>query len=121
VAYGCAYRHSVYKSGYTYRGRIIGHGLDNDALVYSVGAIVTNADGNSWQLLWRDGELNRVGIDLMHTVAPYPQDLSSIDIQHSRNTKFGRFDVGLGYERREELASGAKTHESRGFLRWTSR
>jgi hypothetical protein len=49
-----------------------------------------------------------------------PQDLASFDIQHSRSTKFGRFDLGIGYERREIMATGDNTDETRGFIRWTS-
>ena len=120
VRYNCAYRNGIYKSGYTYEGRIIGHGLDNDALVYSAGLIVVNTEGDSWQLLGRIGELNRVGSDPNHSVAVLPQDLASIEIQHGRNTKFGRFDLGLGYEQREELASGDDSSEVRAFVRWTS-
>jgi hypothetical protein len=120
VLYNGAYRNGIYKSGYTYEGRIIGHGLDNDALVYSAGLIVVNTEGDSWQLLGRIGELNRVGPDPIHSVAILPQDLASIEIQHGRDTKFGRFDLGLGYEQREELASGDDSSEVRAFVRWTS-
>ncbi|MDH4073426.1 MAG: capsule assembly Wzi family protein [Gammaproteobacteria bacterium] len=121
VGYGCAYRNTnLYPAGYTYYRRIIGHGLDNDALVYSAGFIVVNADGNAWNVLARLGELNRVGPDANHSVAPLPQDLASIDIQYSFPSRIGTFDLGAGYERREELASGIETSDTRGFLRWTS-
>jgi hypothetical protein len=121
VGYGCAYRHTIYRSGYTYRGRIIGHGLDNDALVYSGGVVVVSAEGNTWQVLGRFGDLNRVGPELQHSVAQVPTEMASIDIQHTRMTKIGQFDIGLGFERREEMATGANTRDTRGFLRWTSR
>ena len=121
VLYGCAYRNGIYQSGYTYRGRIVGHGLDNDALVYSAGVIVVSAEGNSWQVLSRFGDLNRVGSDPNHSVAVLPQEMASIDIQHSRSTKFGQFDIGLGFERREIMATGANSRDARGFLQWTSR
>ncbi len=121
VLYGCAYHHGIYQSRYTYRGRIVGHGLDNDALVYSIGTIIVSAEGNTWQLLGRFGELNRVGADPDHTVAPFPQDMASIDIQHTRNTRIGRFDLGLGYERREDMATGVNSTDTRGFIRWSSR
>jgi capsule assembly protein Wzi len=29
--YGCAYRNAIYPQGYAYRGRIIGHAMDNDS------------------------------------------------------------------------------------------
>ena len=120
VGYGCAYRNSLYPSGYTYYGRIIGHGLDNDARVVSAGFIVVNPDGNAWNVVARLGEINRVGPDANHSVAPLPQDLASIDVQYSFPSRLGTFDLGAGYERREELASGIETSDTRGFLRWTS-
>jgi len=121
VLYNCAYRHGIYKSGYTYRGRIIGHGLDNDGLVYSAGVIVVSAVGNSWQVLGRFGDLNRDGPDPNHSVAPNPQEMASIDIQQTRMTKIGQFNIGLGFERREDMATGTNTRDARGFLQWTSR
>ncbi len=120
VLYGCAYRQGIYQSGYTYYGRIIGHGLDNDARVVSAGVVVVSADGRAWQAVGRIGELNRVGSDPNHSVAVNPEDLASIDLQYSFPSKIGTFDIGAGYERREELASGIESSDTRGFLRWTS-
>jgi len=45
----------------------------------------------------------------------------SFDIQHSRYTKIGRFDIGVGYEEREIKATGDSTDDTRAFIRWTSR
>jgi hypothetical protein len=47
--------------------------------------------------------------------------MASIDIQHTRNTRIGRFDLGLGYERREDMATGVNATDTRGFIRWSSR
>jgi hypothetical protein len=121
VLYGCGYRNGIYESGYTYRGRIIGHGLDNDALVYSAGVVVVSEVGNSWQVLGRIGDLNRVGPELQHSVAQVPTEMASIDIQHTRMTKIGQFKIGLGFERREVMATGVNSRDARGFLQWTSR
>ena len=115
------YGQRIYQSGYTYYGRIIGHGLDNDARVISAGVVVMTDAGNSWQLLGRAGDLNKVGRDEDHTVAIEPQDLMSFDIQHSRHTKIGRFDIGVGYEEREIKATGNSADDTRAFIRWTSR
>jgi hypothetical protein len=120
VIYNCAYRNGIYQSGYTYYKRIIGHGLDNDARVISAGVVVVTEAGNSTQVLGRYGDLNRVGDDPDHSVAIEPQELASIDIQHSRYTRYGRFDIGIGFERREIAATGDNTSDTRGFIRWTS-
>ncbi len=120
VLYNCSYRNGIYQSGYTYNRRIIGHGLDNDARVVSAGVVIVGAEGNSWHVLGRIGDLNRVGSDPNHSVAIDPQDLASIDIQYSFLSKIGTFDIGAGFERREEMASGIDTSDTRGFIRWTS-
>jgi hypothetical protein len=86
-----------------------------------VGTVVVSSEGNSWQVLGRFGDVNRVGPDSDHTVATVPQEMASIDIQHSRSTKIGQFDVGVGFEWREIMATGANTRDARGFLQWTSR
>jgi len=120
VLYGCGYRSGIYQSGYTYYGRIIGHGLDNDGRVVSAGIVVVTNEDNSWQVLGRIGEVNRVGADVDHSVAVIPQELASIDLQYSFHSKIGTFDIGAGFERREEIASGIETSDTRGFVRWTS-
>jgi hypothetical protein len=120
VLYDCAYRQNIYKSGYTHRARIIGHGLDRDALVISAGVVGVTPNGNSWQVLGRLGELNRVGAEPDHTVAPEPQELASIDVQYSRITTIGQFEFGLGFEQREVIGTGVETSDTRGFLQWTS-
>ena len=61
VIYGCGYRQGSYQSGNTDEGRVIGHGLDNDAQVLSAGVVVVNAEGNSWQVLGQFDGLNGVG------------------------------------------------------------
>jgi len=120
VRYNCAYRQGIYQSGYTYYRRIIGHGLDNDARVVSVGAVVVSAEGNTWHVLGRFGDLNRRGSEDDHSVAVDPEELASIDIQHTRTTRIGRFDVGVGFERREDMATGDNERDTRAYLRWTS-
>lgn len=121
VLYNCGYRQSIYQSGYTYRGRVIGHGLDRDAMVTSAGVVVVSEAGNTWQVIGRIGELNRVGAEPDHTVSPFPADMASIDVEHIRATRLGRIKLGFGFERREDLASGASSSDTRAFLQWSSR
>ncbi len=122
VRYNCAYRNrlSTHQVTPTIK-RIIGHSLDNDARVVSAGLILVSRDGNLWQAIGRAGDLNRVGADPNHSVAVVPQDLLSLDLQHSRDTSIGRFDIGIGYEQREIVATGDSSSDVRGFVRWTSR
>jgi hypothetical protein len=118
VLYNCAYRSGIYESVYTYYRRVVGHGLDNDARVISAGFVVVTKAGNSWQVIGRAGDLNRVGSDPNHSVAVEPQDLVSIDLRYTFLTGIGTFDIGAGFERREIVATGADNSDTRGFLQW---
>ena len=72
-------------------------------------------------MLARHGDLNRVGTDLNHSVAVEPTEIASIDLQHSRRTRIGQFDLGLGFERLDSSVSGTNTREVRGYVQWQSR
>lgn len=54
-----AYNHSVWRSGYRHRGRVIGHTIDGDARVWSAGAIINRANGHTIDLVARAALLNR--------------------------------------------------------------
>lgn len=118
IRYNCAYRQAIYKSGYTYKDRIIGHGLDNDASVYSFGVVLVSPKENLWQLTGRFGNLNKVGSDNYHSVAIDPQYVKSLDVQRNWFTSIGLFKIGFGLESREKVFSGETSTHSRGFISW---
>jgi hypothetical protein len=121
VRYNCGYRQAIYRSGYTYRGRIIGHGADNDARLVSAGWMMVDEDDNQWRALVRFGDLNRGGaVDPVHTLTPTPQDLVSIDLSHSRVFSYGVIDVGAGFEQIDDAASGDTSTDGRLYLQWRS-
>lgn len=57
--YGCAYEHGVYRSGYRYYGLSLGHSLDGDGRMTSVGYVRVAPFGNFWEALVRKIEPNR--------------------------------------------------------------
>jgi hypothetical protein len=117
--FNCAYNHTIYQTGYRYRSRAIGHGADNDTRLVSVGLIMVNAEDTQWRVLARLGALNRGGPpDSRNTLTPTPQDIASIDVSHSRVFGFGVIDVGVGYERVDDDASGIETSDARFYLQW---
>jgi len=121
VLYNCGYRQLIYKSGYTYRGRIIGHGADNDARLVSAGWLMVDASDRQWRALLRFGDLNRAGAaDPVHTLTPTPQDIVSLDLSHSRVFPFGVVDVGAGFEQIADAASGGSTSDGRIYVQWRS-
>ena len=119
--FNCAYNHGIYKTGYRYRSRTIGHGADNDARIVSAGILLVNANDTQWRGLVRYGELNRGGgPDIRNSLTPTRQDLASVDISHSRVFSFGVIDLGAGYERLDDDASGTSSSDSRLYLQWRS-
>ncbi len=118
--FNCAYNHQIYRTGYRYRGRVIGHGADNDARIASLGFTLTDADDGQWSLLARHGRLNRGGApDPRNTLTPVPLDLSSVDVGHRRWLRWGQVDVGLGYER-TGVPSGPSDGDWRLHVEWRS-
>ena len=120
--FNCGYRNTIYQSGYTYKQRVIGHGLDNDALVYSAGVVVVTDGGHAWHLLSRYGDVNRGGAaDGQHALSAVPAELASLDMTYELATRVGLFEVGLGYESLDAPLAGTSEGGARGFLRWRSR
>ena len=119
--FNCAYNHSIYRTGYRYRGRPIGHGADNDARLISTGLMLASDGGAEWRILLRYGALNRGGPpDDRNALTATRQEIASIDLAHGRPVKYGRIEIGLGFERIEDDASSRVFEEPRGFVRWRS-
>ena len=117
----CAYEHSIYRTGYRYRGRAAGHPADGDSLSYSIGSTLVQSAGNFWNISLRYMELNREGApNSRHTLTPTPQDLTDLQISHERHTPYGRFYAGLGYSWLSDQASNGSSSDFAGFVRWSS-
>jgi hypothetical protein len=119
--YNSVYNHSIYRTGLRYRGRVIGHGIDNDSRVISTGLILVNDEETQWHALFRFGALNRAGVpDERNSLTPTKQDIVSLDVSHSKVFKYGQIDVGLGFERIDDIASDKSNNETRAYLQWRS-
>ena len=112
--FNCAYNHGIYRTGYRYRDRVIGHGADNDARLLSLGLVLTDDGGTRWNVLARYGELNRGGSpDARNTLSPIPRDLASLDVAWSRDFRFGAIELGAGAEHTGDT-------DLRGYVQWRS-
>ena len=119
--FNCAYNHGIYQTGYRFRSRAIGHGADNDARLISAGLILADSDNVQWRGLIRYGALNRGGSpDARNSLTPTRQDIASFDVSHSRVFSFGVIDVGAGYEKVDDSASGVAHSDIRFYLQWRS-
>jgi hypothetical protein len=94
--FGCAYRHPIYPQGYSYRGRTIGSSMDNDSRMYTLGGILTRANGDLFSLALRKVELNRDGGD--HAITTVPLDVDNVELRYSRGLGGGKISIGIGYQ-----------------------
>lgn len=118
----CSYEHGVYRTGYRYEGRVLGHGADGDAMSYSMGSTLVQSAGHTWNATIRYMEINREGAaNPRHTISPTPQDILDIQLTHERETRFGRFYAGIAYEDIDDEASGQSDSDFAAFLHWSSR
>ncbi len=60
-AFNVAYNHGIYHSGYRSKGKAIGHAMDGDSLMRSIGAFVVNENGNLLGAKTRNYSINRDG------------------------------------------------------------
>jgi hypothetical protein len=112
--FGCAYRNSIYPQGYEYRGRIIGHAMDNDSRMYSIAALLTRPNGDVASILVRRVELNRDGGE--HAISAVPLDLDNVELRYSRGLGAGKINIGVGYDNPGiRPDSSSRIH---GFLIW---
>lgn len=103
--FDCGYRNGAYPQGYTYRGRIIGHAMDNDSRMYSFAMLLNRENADVVSLVVRRVELNRDGGP--HAISDVPRDLDNVELRLSRVFGAGKLSVGFGYE-----------ESVQGFLMW---
>jgi hypothetical protein len=112
--FDCAYRNTLYPQGYTYRGRIIGHAMDNDSRMYTLGGSLAHANGDSLSFKIRRVELNRDGGD--HAISNVPLDLDNVELRYSRGLWAGTLSVGIGYD--DPALPGESASRVHGFAMW---
>lgn len=91
------YEHSVYQSGYRYRGRVMGSTFDNDAKVLSTGLAHHQRNGVSTSLLLSYAELNQDGVRRGNTVSSSDVDIYFAELTHQRIVLDGRLKLGMSY------------------------
>jgi hypothetical protein len=112
--FGCGYRNSIYPQGYTYRRRVIGHAMDNDSRMLTLGAILTGSGGDVVSLAIRRVELNRDGGP--HSISDAPLTLDNVELRYSRVFGMGKVIAGIGCDDRGPVGDpGSKV---RGFITW---
>lgn len=118
--FNCAYESSIYTVGYRFRGHSIGHAMDGDGRMYSLGSVWTTANGASWQLLLRHVDLNRdaTSPETRHTISALATKLDDIEMRHSRSTPWGDVTLGLGYDTADDPQPANMDTGFRAFVEW---
>jgi hypothetical protein len=115
--FDCAYRNGLYPQGYAYRGRALGHALDGDGRMVSIGAMLVRS-GESWVLRARRIELNRGGTEPepAHRLSPAREELRNLELQYNRGFAWGELGVGLGLD--DFGGPRQSGSDLRGFVQW---
>jgi Capsule assembly protein Wzi len=113
--FNLAYRHHLYPQGYAYRGRIIGHSMDNDSRMFSVAGLLTRTNGDVLTVELRQVKLNRDGTGT-HAISEAPADLDNVELRYSKIFGIGKVSLGLGYD--DMSTPVESSSEIRAFLGW---
>jgi hypothetical protein len=111
--FDCAYRNSIYPQGYTYRGRNLGHSLDNDSRMYSLAVSLVRPSGEAFDLAIRRAQINRDGGQ--HTISEVPREVDNVSLRYSRQVGPGKLAIGLSLDEGDELRPGESAH---GYVTW---
>jgi hypothetical protein len=69
------YQNFIYSDGFTYRRRPIGHWMDGDSRVFSVGGAYTDTANRRWYASLHSVEFNRLGL-ARNRISPTPEDVN---------------------------------------------
>lgn len=118
----CAYEHPIYFTGMRYRGRSIGHSFDNDAEVWTLGAMLNDNHDGAWVASVAGGDLNREGSpSSTNTVAAVKTRYRSASLVHRRRLPIGELQGALGFESFDNRVTGETDDEWRISLTWKHR
>lgn len=118
VRYDYTYEHFIYRDGYRYRDRSIGHAMDNDGFMVSLGLNVRTDSDRQWRGLMRRVELNRGGT-WPNPVAAVATDLWNLELTYGGPLGAGRFDLGLGLDWLDTVDGGSDS-DVRFHASWAS-
>lgn len=111
-----AYNHDIYQTGYRYYNRSIGHTLDNDGRMASLGALLIGVDDTLWRLQLQFGEFNRDG-NRPNSIAAGAEDFQRIQLGVDLPLTNSRLSIDLGMLRREPVGQDSEDDAFVG-IRW---
>ena len=116
-----AYEHSVYKTGYRYRGRVLGATFDNDAEVITLGGAYQQMEGQLSKLSFSYMKLNEDGVPRGNTVSSNAEKLFYIEASHQLFLADGKFKIGASYQSKELNTFQEDVDQTTIFTSWEYR
>jgi len=116
-----AYEHSVFKTGYRYRGRVLAATFDNDATVFTLGGAYQQSEGQLSKLSLSYMELNDDGLPGGNTVSSGSQALYYIEAHHQRVLLGGKLKLGVSYQSEELNTQQEDIDQTSVFTSWEYR
>jgi len=91
---GSTYNHFIYTDGYSYKGRTIGHSLDTDSRLLSLGAYILDNRERQYYVRFRRADINSSGRG-HHKVSDNHENINIAELGTVWPTRFGDFSAGL--------------------------
>jgi len=119
------YNNQVFREGYRYRERTIGHSFDNDSAVFTLGTIFIDNHDGIWTAKINAGNLNRDDQGqrdpsiVRNTVAKEKTKYRELTLDYTQDTRFGKIRVGAGYDDRKIDRTGVSDSDVELYLEWT--
>ncbi len=93
--FNTAYNHGIYQEGYRTKGQAIGHAMDGDGVMRSIGAFIVLENGNLWGAKYRNYSLNRDGRG-PHSVTINPVEGQSVEVFFELNITNSKLKIWTG-------------------------
>jgi len=109
--YNYAYEHhGIYRSGYRYYGQSMGHAIDGNGRMLSIGGVIVDDSGRLWEALLRKNKFNRFRAK--------PEEIWSLELQQKTETQFGDFQIGANLYRTTMGGGSGISHNGSLEMQW---
>ena len=115
--YNLIYGNSIYKSGYHYLGRAIGHSLDTDSELISVGSNFLSSNSWNYSLQYHHVEINTDGTG-RNTVSEEAKNLQILEASAQGDVVLGKIRMGINYTSEGIEGMGSTEAFIRGGVSW---
>ena len=115
--YNIAYVHGTYRSGYRYNSESLGHAVDGDGQMLSLGGVLVEPEGRTWELILRSIRTNQDGVSPGPVKIPAEQILAA-EGRVTFETGFGEFQLGANLYRSRINAASRVSYQGSVEAEW---